>query len=260
MSALLRRRQLGWVAVEVGATALIVAALWLYTSNNESYAVAPLGDVLSAFRETWLFAHVGSDVVPSLVRMTAGYGIAIVLGVAGGFLLGSSPVLNAIASPVVGFLRSIPAAALLPPAIVLFGIGGGTKVAVIAFVCCWPIMLNTSDGVRELDATLLATARVYGIGGAQRLRLVVLPAVAPRIFAGMRTSLSIAILLLVTSEMVASTNGIGYFVFQAQQQFSVDDMWAGVLLLGLLGFALNLAFGAVERRVLRWNVRDDRTK
>jgi ABC-type nitrate/sulfonate/bicarbonate transport system permease component len=79
--------------------------------------------------------------------------------------------------------------------------------------------------------------------------------VAPRIFAGMRTSLSIAILLLVTSEMVASTNGIGYFVFQAQQQFAVEDMWAGVLLLGLLGFALNLAFGVVERRVLRWHLR-----
>jgi ABC-type nitrate/sulfonate/bicarbonate transport system permease component len=251
------RSRLGWLAVEVGATALIVGLLWLYTSNNESYAVKPLGDVLSSFRETWLFAHVGSDVVPSLVRMFAGWFIAIAIGVGVGFMLGSSPVLDAIASPVVGFLRSIPASALLPPAIVLFGIGGGTKVAVIAFVCCWPILLNTSDGVRELDSTLLSTARVYGIRGAERFRLVILPAVAPRIFAGMRTSLSIAILLLVTSEMVASTNGIGYFVFQAQQQFAVDDMWAGVLLLGLLGFTLNLAFGAVERRVLRWNVRGD---
>lgn len=253
----LSRSRVGWLALEVGATALIVALLWLYTDTNESYAVAPLGDVLDAFRATWLFEHVGSDVVPSLVRMTLGYGAAIAIGVVGGFAIGSSPVLAAIAAPVVSFLRSIPAAALLPPAIVLFGIGGGTKVAVIAFVCCWPIMLNTSDGVRELDATMLATARVYGIRGVDRLRMVVLPAVAPRIFAGMRTSLSIAILLLVTSEMIASTNGIGYFVFQAQQQFAVDDMWAGVLLLGLLGFGLNLLFGVVERRVLRWNVRGD---
>lgn len=253
----LSRARLGWLALEVGATALIVALLWLYTDTNESYAVAPLGDVLDAFRATWLFEHVGSDVVPSLVRMTLGYGAAIVIGVVVGFGLGSSPVLAAISAPVVSFLRSIPAAALLPPAIVLFGIGGGTKVAVIAFVCCWPIMLNTSDGVRELDSTMLATARVYGIRGADRLRMVVLPAVAPRIFAGMRTSLSIAILLLVTSEMIASTNGIGYFVFQAQQQFAVDDMWAGVLLLGLLGFGLNLLFGVIERRVLRWNVRGD---
>ncbi len=252
------RARMGWLGLEVGATALIVAALWAWTGSNESYAVAPMGDILEAFRATWLFEHVGSDVVPSLVRMTLGYGAAILIGVTIGFGLGSSPVLDAIASPIVSFLRAIPAAALLPPAIVLFGIGGGTKVAVIAFVCCWPIMLNTSDGVRELDSTMLATARVYGIRGAERLRMVVLPAIAPRVFAGMRTSLAIAILLLVTSEMIASTNGIGYFVFQAQQQFAVDDMWAGVLLLGLLGFALNMAFGAVERRVLRWHGRDAR--
>jgi ABC-type nitrate/sulfonate/bicarbonate transport system permease component len=249
------RARFGWPALEIGATLAIVALVWLYTNTNESYAVAPLGDVLDAFRATWLFDHVGSDVVPSLVRMTLGYGAAIAIGVVVGFLLGSYALLDALAAPVVNFLRAIPASALLPPAIVLLGIGSGMKIAVIAFVCCWPVLLNTRDGVRELDATMLASARVYGIAGLDRFRLVVLPAVAPRIFAGMRTSLSIAILLLVTSEMVASTNGIGYFVFQAQQQFAVEDMWAGVLLLGLLGFALNLAFGVVERRVLRWHLR-----
>jgi ABC-type nitrate/sulfonate/bicarbonate transport system permease component len=249
------RKRFGWPLLEVGATLAILGLVWLYTRTNESYAVAPLGDILDAFRATWLFDHVGSDVVPSLVRMTLGYAAAIVAGVGAGFLLGSSPLFDALAAPVVNFLRAIPASALLPPAIVLLGIGGGSKIAVIAFVCTWPILLNTRDGVRELDATMLATARVYGITGAERFRLVLLPAVAPRIFAGMRTSLSIAILLLVTSEMVASTNGIGYFVFQAQQQFAVEDMWAGVLLLGLLGFTLNLGFGVIERRVLRWHLR-----
>lgn len=251
------RARIGWLGLEVGATALIIALVWLYTDSNESYAVAPLGDIVTTFRETWVFEHVASDVFPSLWRMAAGYVIAVFVGVAGGFLLGSSAVLDAIATPVVSFLRAIPAAALLPPAIVLFGIGDMTKIVVIAFVCCWPVMLNTSDGTRELDSTLLATARVYGLRGADRFRLVILPAVSPRIFAGMRTSLSIAVLLLVTSEMIASTNGIGYFVFQAQQQFAVADMWAGVLLLGLIGFGLNIAFGVVERRVLRWNVRPD---
>lgn len=251
------RARVGWIGLEVVATALIIGLVWLYTENNDSYAVAPLGDILTAFRETWLFENVASDVFPSLYRMTVGYVAAIVIGVSVGFALGSSAVLAAIAAPVVSFLRAIPAAALLPPAIILFGIGGGTKIAVIAFVCCWPIILNTSDGVRELDSTMLNSARIYGIRGGERLRMVVLPAIAPRIFAGMRTSLAIAILLLVTSEMVASTNGIGYFVFQAQQQFAVDDMWAGVLLLGLLGFALNMAFGAVERRVLKWHGRAD---
>lgn len=242
--------------VGVAATVVVVAAAWVYTATNQSYVVPPVPEVLRAFREAWLFDRVTSDVLPSLSRMFAGYGIAAAVGITLGVLLGSSAVVSAMATPVVSFLRSIPAAALLPPFIVLFGIGDTTKVVVIALVCSFPILLNTSDGVRDLDSTMLATARVYGLFGWQRIVRVVLPAISPRIFAGMRTSLSIAILLLVSSEMVASTNGIGYFIFQAQQQYSVTDMWAGVLLLGLLGFVLNYLFGVVERRMLRWDRRD----
>jgi ABC-type nitrate/sulfonate/bicarbonate transport system permease component len=246
--------------VGAAATLGIVALVWVYTASNQSYVVSPVPDVLEAFRDAWLFDRVGTDVVPSLTRMFAGYALATAAGVGLGLLMGSSVVVSAMATPVVSFLRSIPAAALLPPFIVIFGIGDTTKVVVIGLVCSFPILLNTADGVRDLDDTMLATARVYGLTGPQRLLRVVLPAVLPRIFAGMRTSLSIAILLLVTSEMIASTNGIGYFVFQAQQQYSVTDMWAGVLLLGLLGFAFNHLFGVVERRALRWDRQETGTR
>ena len=80
-----------------------------------------------------------------------------------------------------------------------------------------------------------------------------LPAASPQIFAGMRTSLSLALILMVISEMVASTNGIGFFVLQSQRSFAIPEMWAGILLLGLLGYALNLIFMLVERRVLAWH-------
>jgi ABC-type nitrate/sulfonate/bicarbonate transport system permease component len=82
---------------------------------------------------------------------------------------------------------------------------------------------------------------------------VLLPAVSPRILAGMRTSLSLAVLLLVASEMLASSNGIGFFLFRSQQAFNLDDMWAAVILLGVLGYFLNLLFSVVERRVLHWH-------
>ncbi len=91
------------------------------------------------------------------------------------------------------------------------------KVFIIAFVCLWPVLLNTIDGVAGVDPTLRETARVYGIGRRDRLLRVTLPAAAPQIFAGMRTSLSLALILMVISEMVASTNGIGYFVLQSQR-------------------------------------------
>ncbi|GAA4738316.1 hypothetical protein GCM10023350_23120 [Nocardioides endophyticus] len=251
----LTRTRRGAALTGLIGSVLIIGAVYLFTeSRSETDYVWPtFGEVWAAFQDTWLFENVGSDVVPSLKRMFIGFFIAVVGGVGVGFVLGSSRVLDALASPVVSFLRSIPAAALLPPAIVLFGIGDVTKIVVIAFVCCWPIILNTRDGVRELDSTMMSSTAIYGITGLSRFRLVVLPAVSPRIFAGMRVSLSIAILLLVTSEMVASADGIGYFVFLAQQRFAVDDMWAGVILLGLLGVALNFLLGVVERIVLRWH-------
>jgi ABC-type nitrate/sulfonate/bicarbonate transport system permease component len=157
------------------------------------------------------------------------------------------------ADPLTHFLRSVPAPVMIPPALVLLGLGSGMKIAVIAFGAVWPILLNTIDGVRSQDPTTLEMARAYGIRGTERLRRIVLPAASPQIFAGLRTSLSIALILMVISEMVASTNGIGNFVLQSQRTFAIPDMWSGILLLGLLGIALSMAFALIERRVLRWH-------
>ncbi len=204
-------------------------------------------------RETWLFGRLGSDAVPSLERMAAGYGLALLLGVGGGLLIGSSRPVRQLTDPVIEFLRALPPPVLIPLAILVFGIGPSMKVFVIAAGCVWPILLNTVDGVRGLDPTLVETARVYGIRRWDRLRAIVLPAASPRIFAGLRLALSLALILMVISEMEASTNGIGFFILQAQRSFSIPEMWSGILLLGLLGYAANGAFVLVERRVLRWH-------
>jgi ABC-type nitrate/sulfonate/bicarbonate transport system permease component len=132
-------------------------------------------------------------------------------------------------------------------------VGNSMKVFIIAFVCVWPILLNTIDGVRGIDPTLADTTRVYGVPSGDRVWRVMLPAASPQIFAGMRTSLSLALILMVISEMVASTNGIGYFVLQSQRTFAIPEMWSGILLLGILGYVLNGIFALIERRVLRWH-------
>jgi ABC-type nitrate/sulfonate/bicarbonate transport system permease component len=133
------------------------------------------------------------------------------------------------------------------------GVGDAMKVFIIAFVCVWPVLLNTMDGIGGIDHTLLDTARVYQISARDRILRVMLPAAAPQIFAGLRTSLSLSLILMVISEMVASTNGIGYFVLQSQRTFAIPEMWAGIVLLGILGYVLNFIFLLVERRVLRWH-------
>ncbi|GGM35664.1 ABC transporter permease [Dactylosporangium sucinum] len=248
------KRKLGYVALEVGVTTALLAAAWIYLDGDRGFAWTSVPQMLEAFRNAWLFDRVGSDVVPSLVRLALGFGAATLLGVALGVAVGASRTVRLLTQPVISFLRSLPAVSLLPLSLVLFGIGTAQKVFIIAFVCCWPIVLHVADGIVELDATMLSTARAYRIHGLDRLRLVLLPAITPRIFAGMRISLSLAVLLLVTSEMVAASNGIGYFVWRSQLSFSIPDMWAGIMLLGLFGYGLNALLQVVERRVCRWHI------
>jgi ABC-type nitrate/sulfonate/bicarbonate transport system permease component len=107
--------------------------------------------------------------------------------------------------------------------------------------------------VRGIDQSLLETARAYALSRTDRLWAVLLPAASPQIFAGLRTALSLALILMVISEMEASTNGIGFFVLQSQRSFAIPDMWSGILLLGGLGFGFNIGFVELERRILRWH-------
>jgi ABC-type nitrate/sulfonate/bicarbonate transport system permease component len=242
------------IGVEILTTVVIVGALWVWTTGAESYYYPPLGDVLTAFKDTWLFDRFREDVIPSLWRLAAGYVIAVVAGIALGVLLGQRPTVRRMTSPIIEFMRAIPAPALIPFAILVLGVEDDAKIFLIAVVCIFPVLLNTIDGVAGVEPTLLDTTTVYRIGRLDRLRYVVLPAAAPQIFAGMRTSLSLSLILMVISEMVASANGIGYFILQSQRSFAITEMWSGILLLGLLGYLFNVVFTLVERRVLAWHI------
>jgi ABC-type nitrate/sulfonate/bicarbonate transport system permease component len=248
-----RTRKLLELALEIAVPIALVALIWAYTESSETFYYPPLGDVFERFADNWLFERFGSDVWPSLRRIAFGYAIAVAVGIGAGTALGSSRTLRIATGPIVEFLRSIPPPALIPFAIVVIGVGDDMKVFIIAFVCLWPVLLNTIDGINGIDPTLKDTARMYGVSGRDRLLRMTLPAASPQIFAGMRLSLSLALILMVISEMVASTNGIGFFVLQSQRSFAIPEMWSGILLLGILGYVFNLAFMIIERRVLAWH-------
>jgi ABC-type nitrate/sulfonate/bicarbonate transport system permease component len=233
---------------------LAVLIAWgTWSAGADNFFFPPLTDILRTFKETWLFSRFGSDAVPSLERMALGFGLAVLVGVGGGLLLGSSPVIGRLADPLVEFLRAIPPPLLIPIAILVLGIGAQMKVAVIAAGCVWPILLNTVDGVRGVEPTMLEMSRSYGVSRARQWAQVLLPAAMPQIFSGLRAALSIALILMVISELVASTNGIGYFVLDAQRTFAIPEMWSGIILLGLLGYTLNGLLLLAERHVLRWH-------
>ncbi|WP_320779645.1 ABC transporter permease [Streptomyces sp. CRN 30] len=247
----MRRPALGLV-LALALPALLVALWWLASAGSTDVYWPPLRTILTTFPDVWTADRLRADVTPSLLRLLAGYALAVVLGIALGTVIGSYRWVRAVCEPVLEFLRAVPPPVLVPVIMLFAGIGDTMKVLVIASGCVWPVLLNTVEGVRAVDPVLGETARGYGITGAARLRHVVLPSASPQILTGARQALSVGVILMVISEMFAASNGLGFTVVQFQRQFAIPGMWTGILLLGLLGFLLSLVFQLVERRMLGW--------
>lgn len=243
---------------------LVLLGLWqlLTAGGGGSLFFPPPTEIFARVYERWLSAgagagfltpEVGEQIVPSLARMFAGWAVAAVVGVALGTAFGLSRSLAGYVDPLIQFARAVPPPVLVPLFLVILGTGSGMRVALIASGVVWPILLNTVEGVRAVDPIKLETGRAFGESAFGRLRKIVLPAASPSIFAGLRVSLSLALILMVVSEMVAASNGIGFGLVQAQRNFAILDIWASIVLLAFLGYVLNLALLAVETRALAWH-------
>ena len=230
---------------------ILLAVWWVASAGSTNFYFPPLSDIVSQVGEIWLGPRLGTDVVPSLVRLAIGYFGAAIVGVGLGVLIGTYRWLRDMVEPALEFLRAIPPTVLVPVLVLLLGIGDTMKVVVIAVGCVWPILLNTVEGVRAVDEVLTDTARMFKLRPISRLTMT-LRSASPQIMAGLRQSLSVAIILMVISELFAASDGLGFAVVQAQRSFDIPQMWAGMLVLGILGLLLALLFGVAERRVLRW--------
>ena len=193
------------IAAEIAVPLLILAAWQAWTVHANDPLFPRLSTILVQFKEMWLFSQFHLHVVPSLIRIGAGFTLAVIIGLIIGIPLGLSRWGRLLAMPHIEWWRAMPPPALLPISILLLhSIGDRQKISFIAFFCLFPILLNTIDGVRGIDPTLIETTRSYGVGGFERIRRVVLPAALPQIFAGMRTSLSLAVIMMVLTEYFSS--------------------------------------------------------
>lgn len=242
------------IGAEIAVPIAMLAAWQLWTVHSGNPNFPRLSTIMVEFRDLWLFSEFGTHVVPSLKRILLGFAIATVVGVGLGIPLGMSRWTRALAMPHIEYWRAMPPPALLPISIVLLhDIGDKQKVSLIAFFCLFPILLNTMDGVRGIDPTLLETARSFNIPRQERIRRLVVPAALPQIAAGMRTSLSLAVIIMVVAEYFSSTSGVGYVLLISKNTFDFAPMWAAIVLIGVLGYLLNVLFMLAERRVLAWH-------
>jgi ABC-type nitrate/sulfonate/bicarbonate transport system permease component len=240
-------------ATEIWLPVVLLVAWWYASRNSTSPYFPPLRDVLESLRLDWLSARGARNLLPSLTVLLAGYGGAVIAGVAVGAALGLNRAAERATRPLLELVRAIPKVALFPVFIVLIGIGLDMKIVLVAVGAVWPILLNTTDAIRRTEPLLIDMAICYGMGRWRRLRSVILPAAAPQIFAGARTALAVSVILMVVSETVGAQGGIGYFLLAAQRSFQIAEMWATMIAIGVLGYLLNLLFRLVERIVLRWH-------
>jgi ABC-type nitrate/sulfonate/bicarbonate transport system permease component len=248
--------------LRVGPAVSLVALWQLVTMTGDWVFFPPPSKILVRLYENWFSGPVSAgfvtpqfwtDVVPSVGRALAGLTVAIVIGVALGVVAGQWRSAAAYIDPPVNFMRSLPKPAIVPIFLLVLGATDGMRIGLIAFGCIWPILLNTMQGVRSVDPAYRETTTAFHIPTAVAFFRVILPAASPKIAAGVRVSLSLALILMVLSEWMLARDGLGYFLISAQRKFHVLDLWSSIVLLGLIGYGLNVAFLAVEHRLLGWH-------
>jgi NitT/TauT family transport system permease protein len=193
-------------------------------------------------------------VLATLAAWASGLAVAILISVPLGIVIGTSDLAYKMSSPVIEFMRPIPAAALIPLAILLWGQGFAMKVILVAYATTWPILFNTIYGVHDVDPIAVQTARCFGLKqGAIHWRIS-LPSAAPLIFTGIRISASIGLIVVIAAELLASADsGIGsYILFVSLNGGQMDSVLAGAAIAGILGVLINSFFGLIDRRMFAW--------
>lgn len=186
------------------------------------------------------------------IRMFYGWGIASLLGIVVGAVIARSVIGRAYLQPMLEFFRPLPASAIIPPAILLLGLTSRMVVTVIAFGAIWPVLLGSYHGFRTVEPRLTEVASLLRLRSGAYLWKIALPSALPDIFAGVRVSLAIALILAVVTEMQSAQSGLGFNILMAQRSFRSPELYAGIAVLGILGLFTNQALIRLERHLLRW--------
>lgn len=241
-----------WTFVHFWLVAIVFGLWWFLSAPSTNTFVPPLQRILEVLWRDLTNGIIPGHIGYTLTNLAAGLGLAIVVGVLAGILIGDRVAVRETSEPIIHFVRSIPQAALVPLIIGAFGIGMGPKIMTIALACVWPILLNTIDGVRAVDATARSMSRVFRIPKILYFRRVVLSSAMPQILAGVRVALAIGVTVMVVTELFGADRGLGYYILNSSATFKIAESWGGALLVGLIGYVLNLAFLAFESVALRW--------
>ena len=236
----------GFFLVCVAFVELFARLGWL-----TSYVPPPTA-VFAALFQGLINGDISSQIGVTLSVYVRGLALATVVAIVVGILMGTyKPVFDAL-KIIVEFLRPVPSVAMIPLAILFFGLGATMRISVITYAAFWPLLINTIYGVRAIDPQALDVARNFGITGYEALWRVTLPSALASIATGFRVSATIALVVTITTELIAGNNGIGFYISQMEQANRLPPMYAAIILTGILGYLLNTLYFTLEHKIVFW--------
>ena len=244
------------VALGVGTMAVLLGIWELLAALRVQPKILLPGpvDVVHAFQEMFASPTIWTDLAASGRELLYGYLLAAGVGIVVGLLIGWYRRLGYMVDPLVNFMYAVPRVALTPLLIVWLGIGLSSKIALVFLVAVFPILINTSSGVRNLESEMLRTARCFGASDLQIFRTVALPGSIPFILSGLRLGVGQSLIGVFVAELVGAQHGIGQFMTVAGQQFQTAKVFAGLLMFAITGVVLTAALRRVERHFSAWRL------
>jgi ABC-type nitrate/sulfonate/bicarbonate transport system permease component len=232
-----------------------VMAIWWLASHQQwvSKVFLPTPEAtLDSLRLGLADGALQEQTLQTVARMIQGWLLACVAGVLLGALIGTSEAARAWLQPILEFIRPLPASAIMPLAISILGLGPNMVLAVVAFGAMWPVLLATLHGFAAVEPRLREVAAALQLPDSHFVYKMGLPSAMPDILAGMRLSLTVSLIVAVVGEMIASQLGLGQAILLAARSFRASDLFAGIILLGIIGFVANALLAGAEKRLLRW--------
>lgn len=246
-----------WLALRLGAVLFAVGVITLWQLIADAKVFSPVffpspERTLDALIRMEEHGSLWGPMAATCVRMLYGWVLASLLGVVLGATVARAGIVSDYIEPMLEFLRPLPASAIIPPAILLLGLTNKMAVAVIAFGALWPVLIGSYHGFKTVEPRLAEVAATLQMRSADYLWKIALPGALPDIFAGVRVSLAISLILAVVTEMQSAQIGLGFNILMAQRNFRSPELYAGIAVLGLLGFVTNQVLILVEYRLLHW--------
>jgi sulfonate transport system permease protein len=240
-----------------GLLAALLALWWVATHAgwvSRVFVPTPEATVAS-LRDGLMRGELAAQTLATVWRMGLGWGLACAAGVLLGTLVGVSATARAWIAPTLEFIRPLPASAVMPLAISIFGLSGGMVLAVVAFGAMWPVLLATVHGLASVHVRLREVAQALQLPRRDFVWKIGLPNALPDVLSGMRLSMTVALIVSVVGEMIASQPGLGQAILLAARSFQASELFAGTVLLGAIGFVSNAGLALAERRLLKWQLR-----